>query len=388
VARARGSGPRPRLVLAGCGHSHLFVLEALAAGRFGEVDATLVSPDEEYFYSGMIPGVVAQCYRPEEARFRPAHLARAAGAAWVRAAVTRVDPRRRRVELDSGESLPFDRLSLDVGARLAGDDLPGVGEHAIPVKPMRRALAVLDAAEREVERAGAHGRARVVVVGGGAAGVEMGICLDARLAARFGRGRHEIVLLEAGDRILTEHPARFRTLAAAVMGGRGITVRTGVRVEEVRAGHLRCSGRATVPFDLLLWATGPRAPSLPRESALPVDERGYLRVAATLQCASHPHIFGAGDCAVLEGAPWVPRAGVYAVREGPVLADNLARSLRGAELREYHPQREWLSLMNTGDRHSLLRYRGRVHRSRPAWWLKDWIDRRFMRRFQRLESGG
>ncbi|HEV2132467.1 MAG TPA: FAD-dependent oxidoreductase [Longimicrobiaceae bacterium] len=376
----------PRLLLIGCGHAHLFVLEAIASGKLPGVRPTLISLADDYYYSGMIPGVLASCYESEEARFQPPRLARAAGAEWVRGRVVRVDAAARRIHLEEGGSLAYELLSLDIGSRLTADELPGVCEHALPVKPMRRALRLGETAEEAVERASPARPARIVVVGGGAAGVEIALCLEGALARRFGRGRYALTVLEAGEQILAEYPRRLRQRAARLLGERAIEVRTACEVAEVAEGEITTAGGESLPFAALLWATGPRAPRLPRQSGLPVDEQGYLRVEPTLQVVDHPEIFGAGDCVALRGYPWVPKAGVYAVRQGPVLARNLARRLRSEELEGYEPQRHWLSLMNSGDGRALLAYRGAALHGRTAWWLKDWIDRRFMRRFRRLEA--
>ncbi len=373
----------PRLLLAGCGHAHLFVLEALARGRLPGVRATLVSPAESYFYSGMIPGVLAGRYAPEQARLRPPRLARAAGAEWVRGSVARVDAHAWEVTLADGRALGYDLLSLDVGSALAADDLPGVAEHALPVKPMQEALRIASAAEAAVERL-ARRQARIVVAGGGPAGVEVALCLGAGLARRSG-GRFVLTLLEAGDALLAGYPEAFRERAAGVLRGRGVEVRTGTAVERVEAGEVRTGEGAAVPFDVLVWATGPRAPSLFRDSNLPTDGRGYLRVGPTLQAVGNDDVFAAGDCAALEGAPWVAKAGVYAVREGEALPGILESVLAGRDPEPYRPQRDWLSLMNTGDGRALLAWRGLVEHGRAAWLLKDSIDRRFMRRFRRLE---
>lgn len=376
---------RRNLLLVGCGHAHLFVLEALAAGRLAGYRVTLVSPDDEYYYSGMIPGVLAGMYRPEQARFRPPLLARAAGARWVVGRVERIDAGHRRVHLADGTVLGYDVLSLDVGSRLAGDDLPGVREHAIPVKPMRRALAVVERIETAAARSTPGRPPRVVVVGGGAAGVEIGLCLDARLSRSPAGSRPRIAIVEGGDEILPEHPPSSRRRLQRLLAQRQVEVRTGVRVEAVRPGALRAGG-AEHAFEVLVWATGPRAPALFRRSGLPTDERGYLLVDATLRSVARPEVFGVGDCSVLEGHPRVPRAGVYAVRQGSVLVRSLDRIARGEPAEPYRPQRAWLSLLNTGDGRAVVVYRGRSTRGRAGWWLKDRIDRRFMERFQSLEA--
>lgn len=378
---------RPRLLLAGLGHSHLFVLEAIARGDFPPVDVQLVCP-AEYDYSGMISGTVAGCYRAREPRLPPERLAAAAGAGWTRGRVRRIDAAARRVTLEDGAELPYDLLSVDVGSRPAGDDLPGVEAHAIPVKPVRHALRFRSAAARAVADASAEQPARLVIVGTGAAGFEIGVCLDAALRAHFGAGRHRLTLLHGGDRILPEYPDRFRGKAERLLRKREIRVRTGAHARAVEPGRVMVGDGEPEPFDALLWATGPRAPELFRRSGLPTDDGGYLRVEPTLRCAAHPEVWGAGDCVGIRGFPWVAKAGVYAVREGPVLAGNLARALRGEPPEEYEPQRHWLSLVNSGDGRAFLHWRGVVAHNRAAWWLKDRIDRRFVRCFQRLGDGG
>jgi selenide, water dikinase len=373
-----------RLLLAGLGHAHLFVLEALVRGRLPRVRPVLVCPEDAYYYSGMVSGVVAGCYPREAACLRPAALAYAAGAEWVRASVARVDASAGRVELDGGQTLEYDLLSLSVGSRLKADELRGSGEHGVPVKPFHRVLGVAQEVSAALRRLSADRPARIVVVGGGAGGFEVGICLDAALAREHGRGRYRMVILEGGDTVLAEHPERVRARGRAHLRERGIEVRTGCRVVEARPGEVVAEDGATVPHDVLVWGTGPRAPELFRDSRLPTDDEGYLRVRATLRVDGQPRVFGAGDCVAIGGRPWVPKAGVYAVREGGVLARNLAAQLRGEPLEEYAPQRHWLSLMNTGDGRGLLSYRGLAAHNRLVWRLKDRIDRHFVHRFQRL----
>lgn len=377
--------PAPHLLLAGCGHTHLHVLEALARGRLRGVRATLVSATEEYFYSGMIPGVLAGLYAPEAARFLPPRLARGAGAEWVHGTVARVDAAARRVELDDGRTLPYDHLSLNLGSGLAADHLPGVAEHALPVKPMREALRIRTAAAEAVARGTPRRPARIAVVGGGSAGVEVALCVDAWLARRHGRERHRVTVLERGGEVLAGYPAGFRRRARSLLRERGIEVRTGAAVEAVGESEVGLEGGETAPCDLTVWATGPRAPDLLRESGLPVDGRGYLRVLPTLEVPGLGSVSGGGDCVSVEGYPWMDRAGVYAVREGEALARNLALCFEGRERVPYEPQRGWLSLMNTGSGGALLSYRGLSAHGAAAWRLKDWIDRRFMRRFRALE---
>ncbi len=377
----------PHLLLVGLGHAHLFVLEALARVQHDRLRTTLVTPDA-YHYSGMVPGTVAGDYRPAQSQFRPAYLARAAEAVWIDAQVLRIDHRQRHVQLTDGSSAAYDLVSFDIGSRLAADYLPGVSRHAIPVKPVSTALRVLAASAEAVEQARPTTPAQIVIVGGGAAGTEMAFCLDAALARRYARSRYHVTLLEAGAHLLGSYAERFRDKVLTVLQQRGVEVRTNVTVAAVEPAEIIVQAGLPIRYDVLLWATGPRAPALFRDSGLPVDQFGYLRVTPTLQVEELPMIFGSGDCVSITGYPWIPRAGVYAVREGPVLARNIHAYVRGEALTAYQPQRRWLSLMNTGEKRALLSYKGVVTHGRLAWWLKNSIDRRFMRRFQQLEQAG
>ncbi len=377
----------PHLLLVGLGHAHLFVLEALARARHPQLRTTLVTP-AEYHYSGMVPGTIAGDYRPAQSQFRPADLARVAGAAWIDAQALRIDHQQRRVQLTDGSSVAYDLVSFDIGSRLAADHLPGVQHHAIPVKPVSAALRVLAAAADAVEQAQRTTPAEIVIVGGGAAGTEIAFCLDAALARRYGRSRFRVTVLDAGAQVLAAYPARFRDKALKLLHQRGIAVRTNVNVAAVEPASIVVQAGPVISYDVVLWATGPRAPALFRDSELPVDQAGYLRVEPVLQVAGHPIIFGAGDCVSITGYPWMPRAGIYAVREGPVLARNILAFVWGESLTSYAPQPRWLSLMNTGDGRALLSYGGVVLHGRLVWWLKHVIDRRFMRRFQQLEHTG
>lgn len=278
----------------------------------------------------MVPGTLAGDYQPAQAQFRPADLARAAGVAWVDAQALGIDHQQRHVQLTNGNSVPYDLVSFDIGSRLAVDQLPGVQQYAIPVKPVKAALRVLAAAADAVEQAKPATPAEIVIVGGGAAGTEIAFCLDAALAQRYGRSRYRVTVVDAGAHLLAAYPARFRAKALKLLQQRGIAVRTSVTVAAVELARIVVEDGAAISSDVVLWATGPRAPALFRDSGLPVDQAGYLRVKPQLQVAEHPTIFGAGDCVSITGYRWMPRAGVYAVRAGPVLARNIQAYVAGA----------------------------------------------------------
>ena len=376
----------PRLLLAGGGHAHLFVLEAIAQGRFADTTLTVISPDERQVYSGMVPGFVAGRYTLEDITFDLRAITAAAGGTFVRGRVRRIDAPARRVELDDGTTFPYDVASVAIGSRARGADLPGVAVHARRSKPIERAVAIATALETLARTAGPE-PLKVVIVGGGAAGIELVLAVRTRLD-QLGAGHAIITLHDAGPALLGGSAPAAVNAAEKMLRDREITVRSASRIDEVGADYLRLSGGQVVPADLVVWATGPAAPTLFAESKLTTDAAGYLLVNDRLEAVGNSGLFGAGDAVTLQSGPRAPKAGVSAVRQGPILAHNLALALQHGEipggLRAWRPRPRHLALLNTGDGRAILTYGAIVLVSRWAMRLKDWIDRRFMERFQRL----
>jgi selenide,water dikinase len=226
----------------------------------------------------------------------------------------------------------------------------------------------------------------VVVVGGGAGSVEIAFTLIERL--RRGGVEARATLLSGGSRILADSPEGLVRRVLRRAHARGIEVRTGVRAVAAEAGVLVCSDGAREPFDLLAWVTGAVASRALASVELPKDERGFLHTLSTLEVEGCEGLFAAGDCAHLVEFPRTPRAGVYAVRQGPVLAHNLRGALEGGRLNRYRPQNDFLTLLNMGDGTAIGTKWGVSFEGSWVMRLKDAIDRRFVRRFQALDPGG
>jgi selenide,water dikinase len=369
------------LVLVGGGHAHVQVIRRWAMAPLAEVRLTVVLDRAEAVYSGMVPGFVAGDYAAEELEIDVVPLARRAGARVVLAAATALDPEARRISLEGRPALGYDVASLDVGSLVAGLELPGVREHALATRPIRGFVDRLDAALAAAMTRRAGAPLRVVVVGGGAAGAELAFTLEARLR---GRGvATAFALIGDAAELLPGASRRLARAAAAEAARRGIRLRLGARVSRALPGALALVGESEPePADLVLWAAGAAPPPLLAEVAAEKDALGFLRVRDTFQCLSSDDLFAAGDCASLDGHEWVPKAGVYAVRAGPVLDANLRARLAGGRLRRYRPQRDFLALLNLGERRALGGKRGCAASGRAVWRLKDAIDRRFVARFR------
>jgi len=368
------------LVLVGGGHAHVQVLRALAAAPLPDVRTTVVLDRPDAVYSGMVPGLVAGQYAASELTIDVPALAARAGAAVVLAPATRIDAAARRIDVAGQPAVAYDVASLDVGSTVAGLGLPGVAEHALATRPIARFVGEVDAL---VARARERGRCRLAVVGAGAGGVELAFAFRARLA-REGVREAAVTLLEGGSRVLPASPPGVARRVAAALAARGVAARCGVRIEGIardgEALRVALGESEALACDEVAWVAGAAPIPLVADSPLPHDDAGFVRVDATLAVEGRDDLFAVGDCAAF--APPLAKAGVYAVRQGPVLTRNLRARLAGRPLRRYRPQRDFLMLLNLGDGTAIAAKWGLALEGRAAFAWKDRIDRRFVARFQ------
>ena len=367
------------LVLVGGGHSHVAVVKAFGMRPLPGVRVTLVSRNSRTPYSGMLPGLIAGRYSAEEAHIDLVPLCRFADVRFIGAEVVGVDAANGKVLFVDRPPLPYDVLSINSGSTpslLAADH----GADAIvPVKPIDR---FLERWEALVERARYRGTTtRIAVVGGGAGGVELALSTEHRLRSLGMTASVE--LLTADPEILPTHNRGVRKRFTRILSGRGIAVHTDSRVVAAAAGTLRTHDGGKLPFDEILWVTHAAAAPWFAASGLDVDEQGFLLVDATLQSTSHPGIFGAGDAAAMRDDPR-PKSGVFAVRQGRPLSRNLRNALLGRPLAAYRPQREFLSLIGTGEPYAVASRGAWSAEGQWVWRWKDRIDRKFMDKYQRL----
>lgn len=369
------------MLLVGGGHSHVEVVRRFGRAPPGGVDLTLLSHEATAPYSGMLPGHVAGLYRLDEIGIDLAALcrdaaARGASVHFDAATVDRIDPAAKAVHTTDGRTLPYDLLSLNLGS---APSRPGGVDGGLAVKPIPEFLAAVEALR---ERVAATPRPfRLAVVGAGPAGVELALALRRRLAGS-GAGPAvavRITVVAASPELLPGRSARTRDVIGAALRHQGIAVELSCEVTAYRDGALVSPDGRSLPADEVLWATNAAAPAWLQASGLALDDQGFVRVDETLRSLSHPSVFAAGDVASPPGR--VPKAGVFAVRQGPVLAHNLRRAATGRRLRRYRPQRHWLALISTADGRAVADKFGLSVHGRWVWHWKDWSDRRFVRRY-------
>jgi len=364
-----------RLVLVGGGHSHVEVIRRIGQKPSVGLHVTLVSPQRYTAYSGMLPGLVAGHYDYTQCHIDLEALCAAACVDWVPEAAVGLDLGQRALHCASGATLAYDLASLDIGSAPPHQSAQIPPAMDVAVKPTERFLHWWDAARARAGNAGL----RVLTVGGGAAGVEMTLAMQHHLRQTGGRARFSIATMSSS--ILPEHPAGVRRRFERVLRERDVGLLVGARVTRLEDRAAWLDSGARIDADHLVWALGPKAAEWPGRSGLATDERGFVLVDRHLRSISHPEVFAAGDIATLRDDPH-PKSGVYAVRHGPPLAENLRRALSGGKLITYTPQRTALALISTGDRYAVASWGGLAAQGRWVWHWKDRIDRAFMARYR------
>lgn len=387
--------PMKDLVLIGAGHAHAFVLEAFAQRPDPSITITVISDSALSAYSGSVPAWLAGECTLRETQIDVAALAQQAGARLITSPAVALDTATRQVALANGEVIQFDVASFNVGSTLAlpEQQLPQQDSEPLPYLLAMRPLSSLhyrwQALREKVDQFPHGSTQRVVSVGGGAAGCETLMSVLAQLRQQRSDITWQGKLVSASATLLPGAGRLPRWLTKRAMHRAGITVQHGVRGQSLIAGGVHTPEGELIDADIVLWATGAVGQPWLTDSALPLNQRGFIQVNDTLEVADQPGLFAAGDCAAfnppLHASPLhsstLPKAGVYAVRMGPLLADNLRAACHREPLAIWQPPKRALALIGTGDGHAIAS-RGEIGFSgRWVWEWKKRIDARFIARF-------
>ncbi|MFO8126842.1 selenide, water dikinase SelD, partial [Yoonia sp.] len=358
------------LVLIGGGHTHALVLRRWGMNPLPGVRVTVINPGPTAPYSGMLPGFVAGHYTRDELDIDLVRLARFAGARIINGYAIGIDKDARTIHVAGRPPVAYDVAAIDVGITSAMPDLPGFSTHATPAKPLGTFASRWDAFRAQAQAP------QIAIIGGGVAGAELALAMAHAL-----RDKQPTVRLIDRSRVLAAlgYKARQKMLAALI--AHDIEIIEDAEVTEIYAEGVVLRDGRTIRSDFTTGAAGAKPHDWIGQTGLDLHE-GFITVDAHLQ-SSASDIFAVGDCAHLSHDPR-PKAGVYAVREAPVLFDNLRAVLSGGNLRAYKPQRDYLKLVSVGARTALAEKFGTAREGPLLWKLKDYIDRKFMAQFDAL----
>ncbi|WP_121063146.1 selenide, water dikinase SelD [Chachezhania antarctica] len=369
----QASLPQTRdIVLIGGGHTHALFLRMWGMNPLPGARVTVINPGPTAPYSGMLPGHVAGHYDRSALDIDLVRLARFAGARVVVGAAEGLDLAARTVLVPGRPPVAYDICSIDIGITSAMPDLPGFAGHAMPAKPLG------PFAERWAAFLNGTGPARVAIIGGGVAGAELALAMSHALRQRGREG--DLTLIDAA-RPLDGLGTRARDVLMRELQDAGVAVRADSPIDRVEHGAIHLTDGQSIEADFITGAAGARPYDWLKETGLDLHD-GFVSVGPTLQ-SSDPTIFATGDCAHLSWSPR-PKAGVYAVRQAPVLVHNIRAMLTGKELKPYKPQGDYLKLISLGRKAALGEKFGHVLHGKLIWRWKDGIDQRFMDKFRDL----
>lgn len=360
------------LVLIGGGHANVEVLRAFGMRPEPGVRLTTIAREPHSPYSGMLPGYIAGHYAWTEIHIDLIRLTQFAGSRFIHDSIVKLDPERKLIHLNGRPDIRYDLAVINTGG-LPGLHVDGDGS-AVPVKPIGQFLPRWQAISEHAEKQPLD----LLVVGGGAGGVELALAIKERNGKRLA-----VHVVTASERIIEGHSDMVRRMIEKELNRARIELTTAFQVVEVnRGGAIGASG-AKIEADVVLWTGGVEAPSWPAQSGLKVDEAGFIEVDKYLRSLSHPDILAGGDIASLVGQPR-PKSGVYAVRAGPYLALNSRHLLRGEPPEAYKAQARALAILGVPGGRAVASRSWFFAKGKSVWRWKEWIDRKFMDRFNEV----
>ncbi len=373
------------LVLVGGGHAHVSVLRRFGMNPLEGLRITLITRDIDMPYSGMLPGYVAGHYDFDECHIDLGPLARFAGARLYHGSVDQLDVEQRLVHVAGRPPVSFDLLSINSGSRPRVIDVPGAEQFALVAKPIDVFLRRWQELQKKV--LSSAGRFQIVIIGGGAGGVELALSIQHKLQKLLTENgddpaRLHFKLITQGPDILLTHNRGVRRRFVKVLSDRNIEILTNHTATKIDETSVYVDGAKLITADATIFVTSASVPKWPAESGLAVDDNGFIKVDRFLQSISHQGIFAVGDIASLPEPR--PKSGVFAVRQGPVLANNLRKIALGHSLRPYRAQKNFLGLISTGNQYAVASRGNWSAQGEWLWKIKDWIDRRFMQKYNDL----
>ncbi|MCW8929703.1 MAG: selenide, water dikinase SelD [Gammaproteobacteria bacterium] len=380
------------LVLIGGGHSHVGLLKMFAMKPMPGLRLTLLASDIHTPYSGMLPGFIAGQYSYDDVHLDLRPLSEFSRCRLYHSKVTHIDTQNQLIFSNNRPPIKYDLLSINIGSTPDDFNIPGVKEFAIPVKPVKQFITHLESTLHRVLTE--ENFTTIAVVGGGASGVELILSIQHRVQLELARKglpdkKVEYVLISAAKTLLPSHNNSVKKKILKLFKQRRIKLHLDSFIKDIsleptaNTKNILCSNGTLVQADAIVWSTTASSAEWPGESGLSVDNRGFIKVNDYLQSISHPNIFASGDIASMVNHPR-PKSGVYAVRQGPPLFENIRRLVRNERLKAYKPQKHFLSLLNCADKTAVASRGFLAFQGQWVWKYKNWIDVSFMNLFNQL----
>jgi NADH dehydrogenase len=345
---------RTSIVIVGGGFAGTSLARSLQAQLGESADLTLISEESTTTFNPMLPEAVGASIFPEQvvAPLREM-LPPGPGRCFVMGRVTQVDTVGKTLNchtLSGPRRVPYDHLVLAFGNRARLDLIPGMAEHALPLKTVGDALEIRNVVLRRLARIELESDmllrrslGHFVVIGGGFSGVEVAgelvDCLRSirRFYPRVAEEELKVTVLQDLDRLLPELPARLGQSAMASLRRRGVDVKLGSRAARIHETGVALSSGEAIVAHTVIGTIGTRPNRLVESMGL-TTERGRIVVRPDMRVPGHEGLWALGDCALVpnarDGKPSPPTA-QFAVRQGRQLAANMLAAIEGRALRDF-----------------------------------------------------
>jgi len=368
-----------KLLLAGGGHAHMMLLAQIGQLTEEGHEVTVVQPSVHHYYSGMGPGMLSGFYSADDIRFRTRFVVERQGGRFIKDRVIRIDADNRFAELESGICEEYDVLSCNTGSFVPFSAIRGETDRIFSAKPIERLLE----AKKQIIAGCNNQKLNIAIIGGGAAAVE--IAGNAHHLAEKNGCPGVKVRIFSGSKLMKNSSSAIQRIVRHYFHKKNIAIDESGHVERIENNSLIMQNGKNHTPDLIFLATGVQPSPLFFASNLPAGPDRGLLVNEYLQCPQYPEVFGGGDCIYYAPQP-LEKVGVYAVRENPILLHNILASLQGGNLRKFNPGGQFLAIFNLGGEYGALQRGPFYWGGKTSFVIKDYIDKKFMTRFQSLEK--
>ena len=359
------------LVLVGGGHAQIAVLKSLGINPIKGLQITLITDVLLAPYSGMLPAHLEGLCSFDEMHIDLARLASFAGADLVTSPVTAIDGYKKIISIKDRPPIHYDILSINAGAVPSIDMIDGAEDNAIAVKPIAHFLEKLPAHIPD--------KSVINIIGAGVAGIEIAFALH----TKFESQDIDIHIFSRSDTLLAKMPPKAGQIISKLALKRGIKIHYGVEITKITSSSLITDKGADYPSGLNLIVTGVKAAPFVASLSDGLNGQGFISVDTTLESPVFEGLFACGDIASIIGHAR-EKAGVFAVRAGAILVQNIRRAIYNQPLIRWKPQKHYLALIGTGDGKALAVRNGFVHYHQLWFHLKQKIDSDFMNKFNNL----
>ena len=363
-----------KLVLIGGGHSHILLLKKLGMKPIKGLNITLITPEPELVYTGMLPAAILGSYSFDQINIDLIKLANFAKCRIIFEAVDKINLNKKEIYLDDRMPFGFDILSIDIGINYQLSNISGAEKFSIPVKPFnnfihnwRKFVSNLTIKKNIIE---------LSIIGAGAAGCELALCINHKIKSL---GREPKIYLIDKKEIAGNLPAQAKNKILKLLKENKIILRNNINISSIAKGKIHIEDGEIISSDLILSVAGGKPHNWLSETDLNL-KNGFVSVNQSLQSISHDFVFASGDCASIINIP-TQKAGVFAVRAAPFLYQNIQNYVIKKTLKKYNPQKKFLQALTISNKKALMFWGDITLLGFIPWLIKDFVDRSFIKKF-------